>query len=59
MWGDGEAFLVASLFVVGQAVLIGLVWFLIEIATPAILFSLYFVARGMLARVVNDRHHWR
>jgi hypothetical protein len=24
-----------------------------------LLFLLYFVARGMLARVVNDRHHCR
>jgi hypothetical protein len=54
-WGDGDAFLI----VVGLFLLLGLIWFLFEIAIPVLLFLLYFVARGMLARVVNDHHHCR
>jgi hypothetical protein len=34
-----------------------LLWFLIEVAIPLVLFILYMVPRGMLSRVVNDRHH--
>jgi hypothetical protein len=37
--------------------IVAVVWILIELAIPAILFLLYFVTRGMLAQVVNDRHH--
>ena len=31
-------------------------WFLIEVAIPAVAFLLYFIVRGMLARVANDDH---
>jgi hypothetical protein len=54
-WGDGDALLI----VVGLLVLLGGIWLLFEIALPVLVFLLYFVARGMLARVVNDRHHCR
>ena len=37
--------------------IVAVVWILIELAIPVILFLLYFVTRGMLAQVVNDRHH--
>jgi hypothetical protein len=40
-------------------ILVGGIWLLFEIAIPVLLFLLYFAARGMLARVVNDRHHCR
>jgi hypothetical protein len=56
-WGwfvpDGDALLI----IIGLILLIGLIWFLLEIAIPLIIFLLYVVTRGMLARVVNDRHH--
>ena len=48
-WGDGDAFLI----VIGFFLLLGVIWFLFEIAIPVLLFLLYFVARGMLAQVVN------
>jgi hypothetical protein len=51
-WGDGEAILI----IIGLFLLVGVIWFLFEIAVPVLIFLLYFVARGMLARVVNDRH---
>jgi hypothetical protein len=53
--GDGDALLI----VVGLIVLVGLIWFLFEIAIPVLVFLLYLVTRGMLARVINDRHHSR
>ena len=57
--GDGEAMVYGCLIVIGLIILAGLVWFLIEVAIPLVLFLLYFVTRGMLARVVNDRHRCR
>jgi hypothetical protein len=45
-------FLVLTLF-------LGVIWLLFEIAIPLLLFLLYFLTRGMLARVVNDCHHCR
>jgi hypothetical protein len=36
-------------------VLVG-IWFLIEILIPALAFVAYFLIRGMLAQVTNDRH---
>jgi hypothetical protein len=52
LWADD-----AILIVIGLFVLLGAAWLLIEIAIPVILFLLYFVARGMLAQVVNTRSH--
>jgi hypothetical protein len=57
--GDGDAVAVGCLIVIGLILLVVLVWFLIEVAIPLVLFLLYFVTRGMLAQVVNDRHHCR
>jgi hypothetical protein len=54
-WGDGEGLLI----ILGLIVLVGLIWFLFEVAIPVLLFLLYFITRGMLAHVVNDRHHCR
>ncbi len=31
-------------------------WVLIELAIPGVAFVTYFLVRGMIARVVNDRH---
>jgi hypothetical protein len=52
--GEGCLWVVA---VVG-AVLIAFVgfWFLIEVAIPGVAFIVYFLIRGMLARVANDEH---
>ena len=36
-----------------------LVWFLVEIAIPIVFLMLYFLVRGMLVRVVNDRPECR
>jgi hypothetical protein len=33
-----------------------IIWFVVEVAIPGIAFLMYFVIRGMLAHVVNDRH---
>ena len=57
--GDSEAVAIGCLVVLGLVLLAGLVWFLIEVAIPLVLFLLYFVTRGMLARVINDRHRCR
>lgn len=49
----------------GCAVLIGLVvalilvWFLIEVAIPIVFLLLYFLVRGMLANVVNEKAYCR
>src|SRR5262249_46714596 len=57
--GDGEAVAVGCLIVIGLVLLVGVIWFLVEIAITVVLFLLYFVVRGMLAQVINDRHHCR
>ncbi len=54
LWGsDG------ILVVLGLILLVGVVWLLVELAVPLLLFLLYFTARGMLANAVNDRHNCR
>ena len=40
-------------------VLLAAVWVMLEVAIPLVVFLLYFVTRGMLATVINDRHHCR
>jgi hypothetical protein len=54
-WGDGDGVLI----LIGLFLLLAAVWILFEIAIPVLLFLLYFVTRGMLAQVVNDRHDCR
>jgi hypothetical protein len=44
---------------IAAVVLLGGIWLLFEIAIPVLIFLLYFVARGMLAGVANDRRHCR
>jgi hypothetical protein len=63
-WGgggafDSEAFAIGCLVVVGLILLVGGIWFIVEIAVPVTAFLLYLLVRGMLACVVNDRHHCR
>jgi len=58
-WVDAEGFFIVIGIIIALIVLFGLIWFLFEIGIPVILFLLYFVTRGMLARVINDRHHCR
>jgi hypothetical protein len=55
-WVDAEGCLIGIGVVIAIIVAIVGFWFLIEIALPAIFALLYFLIRGMLARVVNDRH---
>lgn len=56
---DGEGCLALIAMVLLMIVALFALWFLIEIAIPVVLFILYCIARGMLAAVVNDRHHCR
>jgi len=59
-WGSAfapEGALFGCAVVIGVIVLVAGLWFLIEVAVPVVLFVLYVVTRGMLAHVVNDRHH--
>jgi hypothetical protein len=55
--GDAEGCLWVLAAIVAVIFLVFALWFLIEVAIPLILFILYFVTRGMLSRVINDRHH--
>jgi hypothetical protein len=45
--------------IIGLIAALTLVWFLVEIAVPIVFFMLYFLVRGMLARVVNDQRNCR
>lgn len=56
---DFEGCAVVLGIVVALVVLFAAVWFVVELALPAITFLAYFLVRGMLARVINDRHHCR
>ena len=56
---DSEGCAFAIAVIVGLILLVGGLWFLIEIAIPLVWFLLYLVVRGMLATVINDRHHCR
>jgi hypothetical protein len=56
---DGEGCLVLLGIIIGVILLVGFVWFLIEIAIPVVAFLLYVAVRGMLAHVINDRHRCR
>jgi hypothetical protein len=52
---EGCAYVLAAIVLLIVAVI--LLWFLIEVAIPLLAFLMYWVIRGMLARVANDRHH--
>jgi hypothetical protein len=47
------------LVILALVLLLGAIWFVFEVAIPVVLFLLYVLARGMLAQVINDRHHCR
>jgi hypothetical protein len=53
---DIEACAIGCLIVAAIPLLVLLVWFFVEIAIPALIFVAYFMVRGQLAHVVNDRH---
>lgn len=55
--GEGCVYLLGILLAIIVAIIA--LWFLIEIAIPALAFLLYFLIRGMLARVANDLHGCR
>ena len=44
---------------IAAIVLVVGIWLLFEVAIPVLVFVLYFISRGMLATLVNDRHHCR
>jgi hypothetical protein len=54
--GDGEGCMVLLAILVALVLLFGAAWFLVEIAFPVLGFVIYFLVRGMLGVVVNDRH---
>ncbi len=56
---DGEGCAIILGIIVALVVSFFLLWFLIEIAIPVVVFLLYAMARNMLAAVVNDRHRCR
>jgi hypothetical protein len=53
---EAEGCAYALMILVAAVVLFFAAWLIIEIAIPLVLFLLYFVTRGMLASVTNDRH---
>lgn len=52
----GAACLVVIVLIIAIPLLVLLAWVVIEVALPAVAFVMYFVVRGMLARVANDWH---
>jgi hypothetical protein len=52
----GEACAIGCLIIAALPLLILLIWVLVEVAIPAILFIAYFLVRGQLAHVANDKH---
>jgi hypothetical protein len=54
---DSEACAIGCLIIAALPLLVGLVWLVVEIAIPALIFVAYFMVRGQLAHVVNDKHH--
>jgi hypothetical protein len=56
---DIEGCALVLAIIVGLILLVGGLWFLIEIAIPLVWFLLYLTVRGMLAMVINDRHRCR
>ncbi len=59
LWGPGDATAELGLILGALLLLFGVVRALTFLAVPVVVFLLYFMVRGMLARVVNDRHHCR
>jgi hypothetical protein len=53
---DSEACAIGCLIIAALPLLLGLIWLLIEVAIPGILFIAYLMVRGQLAHVVNDPH---
>jgi hypothetical protein len=53
---DSEALAIGCLIILALPLLVGLIWLLVEIAVPALIFVAYFLVRGQLAHVVNDKH---
>lgn len=53
---DSDACVIGCLILAALPLLVGLVWVVVEIAIPALIFVAYFMVRGQLAHVVNDKH---
>jgi hypothetical protein len=62
-WGsvafDAEGCIYGLAIIVALILLVGLIWFLIEIAIPVLFFLLYVIVRSMMAQVLNDCHYCR
>jgi hypothetical protein len=54
---DSEACAVGCLIIAALPLLVGVIWLVVEIAIPGLIFVAYFMVRGQLAHVVNDKHH--
>jgi hypothetical protein len=53
---DGEGCLIALGIILALVITLVGLWLLIEIVIPALAFVAYFLVRGMLAMVTNDKH---
>jgi len=53
---DSEGCLIALGIILALVIALVGIWFLIEIVIPALAFVAYFLIRGMLATVTNDKH---
>jgi hypothetical protein len=54
--GCGEGCATVLAVIVAVIAVVAAAWLIIEVIIPALAFLLYVLIRGMLARVVNDRH---
>jgi hypothetical protein len=55
----GEACAIGCLIIAALPLLVLLIWVMVEVAIPGILFIAYFLVRGQLAHVANDKHNCR
>src|SRR5262249_28099088 len=53
---DAEGCAIGCLELAAISLLILLAWFFLEVAIPALIFVAYFMVRGQIAHVVNDKH---
>jgi hypothetical protein len=53
---DSEGCLIVLAIILAVVIALVGIWLLIEIVIPALAFVAYFLIRGMLARVTNDKH---
>lgn len=54
--GNADGCAIALLILIALPIVIVLLWFVVEVAIPLVIFFMYLLVRGMLARVANDVH---